>query len=146
MMAMKTDLDHDARPLVVVIEDEDDLRELVLYNLRAEGFEAVGAVTAGEGLALCTLRCPEVVIIDRMLHDTDGIALCAHLRDDSEVADGAIMVLSARGAPADLRAGWAAGADDYLVKPFEVGELVRRVRGLASLAERRRVLRASSRR
>ena len=93
MMAMKTDLDHDARPLVVVIEDEDDLRELVLYNLRAEGFEAVGAVTAGEGLALCTLRCPEVVIIDRMLHDTDGIALCAHLRDDSEVADGPHSVI-----------------------------------------------------
>lgn len=125
------------RPLVIVIEDEDDVRDLVVYNLRAEGFDALGAATAGEGIALCTMHRPAVVIVDRMLHDTDGILLCEHLRADELTSDAAILVLSARGAMADKTSAFAAGADDYVVKPFAIDQLIGRVRDLAVLAAQR---------
>jgi two-component system phosphate regulon response regulator PhoB len=141
MVGMSMEPAKAERPLVVVIEDEEDLRELVAYNLRAEGFDALGAATAGEGLALCTMHCPHVVIIDRMLGDTDGIDLCAHLRADDRVAAAAIMVLTARGSEQDKRRGFEAGADDYVVKPFAVDALVERIRDLAFLASQRRALR-----
>ena len=132
MIAMSPDVTELERPLVVVIEDEDDLRELVIYNLRADGFHALGAATAGEGLAICSMHCPSVVIIDRMLGDMDGIDICAHLRADESLAGAAILVLSARGSARDKATGFAAGADDYMVKPFAVEQLVERIRGLRS--------------
>jgi len=138
---MSRDVTRSAPPLVVVIEDEPDLRALVIYTLRAAGFEATGAATAGEGLAICTLQRPAVVVIDRMLADADGIDLCAHLRADEELADAALLVLSARGSLHDRQAGLAAGADDYVVKPFPLDALVESVRRLAVLASQRRALR-----
>ena len=142
-MAMATDVVSTERPLVVVIEDENDLRQLVVHNLRAEGFDALGAATAGEGLALCTMHRPAVVILDRMLDHIDGIVLCEHLRADAMTADAAILVLSARGSADEKETGFAAGVDDYVVKPFGIDDLLERVRALATLAARRQALRTT---
>ena len=141
---MTADATQGERSLVVVIEDEPDLRALVIYTLRAAGFEAMGAATAGEGLAIAALHRPAVVVIDRMLGDADGIDLCTHIRADEELADAALLVLSARGSFQDRQSGFAAGADDYLVKPFPLDALVDRVRRLAVLASARRSLRPSA--
>ncbi len=123
---------------VVVIEDEEDIRNLVLFNLREEGFVAHGAAGAGEGLALCTMHRPDVVIVDRMLHGADGLDVCEQIRSDREIADAAILVLSARGSVDDKLTGFDSGADDYVVKPFSVAELVVRVKKLAAIASMRR--------
>jgi len=128
---------------VVVIEDEEDIRNLVVWNLEAAGFDAYGAAGAGEGLALCALYRPDIVVIDRMLHGADGIDVLEQLRSDDELADVAVLVLSARGTFDDKLTGFDAGADDYVVKPFAVDELVGRVEALAALARARRVLRAT---
>src|SRR6185369_18083191 len=123
---------------VVVIDDEEDIRNLVLFNLREEGLTAHGAAGAGEGLALCTMHRPDVVIVDRMLHGADGLDVCEQIRSDSEIADAALLVLSARGSVDDKLTGFDSGADDYVVKPFSVAELVVRVKKLAALAKMRR--------
>jgi len=143
MIAMSMDVAPVERPLVVVIEDEPDLRQLVVFNLRAEGFEALGAATAGEGLAICSMHRPAVVVLDRMLGDVDGIDICAQLRADESLADAAILILSARGSVDDRRHGFDAGADDYVVKPFVVAKLVERVRNLAFLAAQRVAMRSA---
>jgi DNA-binding response OmpR family regulator len=124
--------------IIVVIEDEEDIRNLVLFNLRAEGFEVFGAAGAGEGLALCTMHRPDVVIVDRMLHGADGLDVVEQMRSDREIADAAIIVLSARGSVDDKLTGFDSGADDYVVKPFSVAELVVRVKKLAAIASMRR--------
>jgi DNA-binding response OmpR family regulator len=144
-MTLSTDPAPDERPLVVVIEDEADLRQLVVFNLRAEGFHVMGAATAGEGLAICAMHRPAVVVLDRMLGDVDGIDLCTHLRSDEHLADVAVLVLSALGSRRDRRTGFDAGADDYVVKPFVVRDLVERVRSLAFLSVERVALRSVAR-
>ncbi|HEY8079049.1 MAG TPA: response regulator, partial [Labilithrix sp.] len=80
---------------IVVIEDEEDLRNLVVFNLRAEGHEVLGAAGAGEGMALCVRHAPDVVVLDRMLPGAEGLDLCEQLRSDSELADVGVVVLSA---------------------------------------------------
>jgi DNA-binding response OmpR family regulator len=144
MSAMTADLTQCERSLVVVIEDEPDVLALVIYTLRAAGFDALGAGTAGEGLAIAALHRPAVVVIDRMLGDADGIDICTHLRADEQLADAALLVLSARGSFQDRQSGLAAGADDYLVKPFPLDALVDRVRRLVALAAARRALRPAA--
>jgi DNA-binding response OmpR family regulator len=123
---------------IVVIEDEEDIRNLLLFNLREEGFVVYGAAGAGEGLALCTMHRPDVVIVDRMLHGADGLDVCEQIRSDREIADAALLVLSARGSVDDKLTGFDSGADDYIVKPFGIDDLVVRVRKLASVAAKRK--------
>ena len=123
---------------IVVIEDEEDIRNLLLYNLRDAGYTVYGAAGAGEGLALCMMHRPDVIIVDRMLPGADGLDVCEQIRSDDELADAAVLVLSARGSVDDKLTGFDSGADEYVVKPFSVGDLVARVRKLASLAAARR--------
>jgi len=121
--------------VVVVIDDEEDIRNLVLFNLREDGITVYGAAGPGEGLALCTMHRPDVIIIDRMLHGADGLDVCEQIRSDREIADAAVLVLSARGSVDDKLTGFDSGADDYVVKPFSVAELVVRVKKLAAIAK-----------
>jgi two-component system phosphate regulon response regulator PhoB len=131
------------RPVVVVVEDEEDVRNLVAFNLRAASFEVVSVDNMAGAFEEVVRRPPAVVVLDRMLPDGDGIDICARIRADPALFDVAVLILTARGSERDRLTGLAALADDYVVKPFSVRELVARVRVLASLAADRRLARTS---
>src|SRR5499425_15436 len=112
-------------PVVLVIEDEPQIRRFLRATLSAYGYRFVEAATAQEGLMHAATRQPEIVILDLGLPDLDGLELTRRLREWTTVP---IIVLSARGQEADKVTALDAGADDYLTKPFSVGELLARLR------------------
>ena len=109
---------------VLVIDDEEQIRKLLRISLEARGFETVEAATGSEGLqALAALR-PDILLLDLGLPDRDGAAVLAEIRDRSEVP---VIVISVRDREADIVALLDGGADDYVTKPFAIGELVARM-------------------
>ena len=112
-------------PVVLVVEDEPQMRRFLRASLGSHGFRLVEAGTAKEALALATSENPEVILLDLGLPDGDGIALTRSLREWSSVP---IIVLSARGREADKVEALDAGSDDYRTKPFGVNELLARMR------------------
>jgi two-component system phosphate regulon response regulator PhoB len=115
---------------VVVIEDEEDLRGLVAFTLRADGWSTHTASTGAEGLALATSLRPSIVVLDLMLPDCSGIDVCRRLRATRTESALGIIIVTARGDEYDKLLGFESGADDYVVKPFSVRELALRVRAL----------------
>ena len=115
----------ESSPVVLVIEDEPQIRRFLRATLSAHGYRLVEAATAQEGLMHAATRQPEIVILDLGLPDLDGLELTRQLREWSTMP---IIVLSARGQESDKVAALDAGADDYLTKPFGVGELLARLR------------------
>src|SRR5215471_235999 len=113
----------ESSPVVLVIEDEPQIRRFLRATLSAHGYRLVEAATAQEGLMHAATRQPEIVILDLGLPDLDGLELTQQLREWSAMP---IIVLSARGQESDKVAALDAGADDYLTKPFGVGELLAR--------------------
>src|SRR5580700_3369160 len=129
---------------VLLVDDEPDLRQLVTFNLRDAGFE-VDAVGSGQaGLALAAKTRPGVVILDLMLPDISGTEVCRQLRRDPVLADSGVLMLTARSDEYDRLLGFEVGADDYVVKPFSVRELVMRVKALARRTAERRAARAAT--
>ncbi len=114
----------------MIIEDEQDIIDLVLYNLRKEGFEAEGFLRGREGLADLARRPADLVLLDIMLPDTDGLELCKQLRRDTRLKDLPVIFLTARGEEIDRVLGLELGADDYVVKPFSPRELVARIKAV----------------
>ena len=112
---------------ILVIEDEPTVREMLVLNLRAEGFEVLETGDGVEGLNLAREQLPDLLLLDLMLPSLDGISVCRMLRRSSKVP---IIMLTARGAELDRIMGLESGADDYVVKPFSLGELLARVRAL----------------
>jgi two-component system phosphate regulon response regulator PhoB len=123
---------------VLIIEDEPDVARLVEFNLRGAGFEVARAETAADGLAQLEAAPPDVVVLDLMLPDRSGYEVCKDLRARPATADIGVLMLTARGESEDRILGLEVGADDYVVKPFVVREVVLRVTALANrIAERR---------
>ena len=112
-------------PVVLIIEDEAPMRRFLRASLRANGFQVVEAATAREGLAQAAGRNPEVILLDLGLPDGDGRDVARELRRSSRAP---IIVLSARGLEHDKVTVLDLGADDYLTKPFGMGELLARIR------------------
>lgn len=112
-------------PMVVVIEDEPQIRRFLRASLTTQGFRLVEAVTGADGLVQAATRQPDIVILDLGLPDIDGLEVIRRLREWTAVP---IVVLSARGQERDKIAALDAGADDYVSKPFGVGELLARMR------------------
>ena len=112
-------------PLVLVIEDEPQMRRFLRASLTSHGYDMCEAASAAEAVALATSRTPELMLLDLGLPDGDGIDLTRRLREWSRVP---IIIISARGREEDKGAVLDAGADDYLTKPFGVGELLARMR------------------
>jgi len=112
-------------PLVLVIEDEPQMRRFLRASLASHGYDLCEATTTAEAVALATSRVPELVLLDLGLPDGDGVDLTRRLREWSRVP---IIVISARGREEDKVAVLDAGADDYLTKPFGVSELLARMR------------------
>jgi two-component system phosphate regulon response regulator PhoB len=123
---------------VLIIEDEPDVARLLEFNLRAAGFAVRGAATGGAGLAAAREAPPDVIVLDLMLPDGSGYDVCRALRADPSLTEVGVLMLTARGEAEDRILGLEVGADDYVVKPFVVREVVLRVAALASrIAERR---------
>lgn len=132
------------RDRVLVIDDEEDLRRLLLFNLNEAGFDAEAVATGADGLAAATRFAPAVIVLDLMLPDLSGTEVCRQLRADPVRGDVAILMLTARGDEYDRVLGFEVGADDYVVKPFSVRELMMRVKALSKRAHERRAARASA--
>src|ERR1700675_3564983 len=113
---------------IALIEDDNDLYNLVQYNLDKEGFQVVGSQTGKGALDLCRRERPDLVILDVMLPDSDGLEICKGLRNHSELAHVPIIFLTARVSETDRILGLELGANDYIVKPFFVRELVARIK------------------
>jgi two-component system, OmpR family, KDP operon response regulator KdpE len=111
--------------LILVIEDELPVRRFLRASLAAHGFRVIEAETGNEGLSLAASHNPDVVLLDLGLPDGDGVAWLGRLREWSRVP---VIVISARGREDDKVLALDAGADDYLTKPFGVGELLARIR------------------
>src|SRR5499425_2645602 len=115
----------DLHPLILVIDDEPPIRRFLRAALLASGYKVLEAATAQEGLRQAAMRQPALILLDLGLPDLDGLEVMRQLR---EWATMPIIVLSARGRESDKIAVLDAGADDYLTKPFGMGELLARVR------------------
>ena len=128
---------------MLVVDDEEDIRRLVTFNLGDAGFKVESVETGNDALTAATRLRPSVVVLDLMLPDLSGMEVCRRLRANDDVADAAILMLTARGDEYDRVLGFEVGADDYVVKPFSVRELVMRVKGLARRANERRLARGA---
>ncbi len=113
---------------ILLIEDDPDLFNLIQYNLEKEGFLFAGAKTGRGALDLCRREKPDLVILDIMFPDADGLDVCRGIRRDPELAHTPIIFLTARASETDRIVGLELGANDYIVKPFYVRELIARIR------------------
>jgi two-component system phosphate regulon response regulator PhoB len=128
---------------VLVVDDEEDIRNLLLFNLGEAGFKVEVAATGNDGLAKARAMSPAVVVLDLMLPDLSGTEVCRQLRADGALSDVGILMLTARGDEYDRVLGFEVGADDYVVKPFSVREVTLRVKALATRAQERRLARGA---
>ncbi len=113
---------------ILLIEDEPDLVRGLTDALEFEGFQVMGAHTGKEGLELATREHPDAVILDLMLPDMNGYRICEELREKNPILP--IIMLTARSQEADKIRGLDVGADDYVTKPFSVGELIARINAI----------------
>ena len=118
------------KPLIIVVEDEPDIREIMLYNLRREGYEAEGFESGSEGLEAIRAKQPNLVILDLMLPGMDGLTVCQQVRAEAAIKATPIIIVSAKEEESDVVIGLGLGADDYVPKPFSPRELLARVKAV----------------
>ncbi|HSC17446.1 MAG TPA: phosphate regulon transcriptional regulator PhoB [Rhizomicrobium sp.] len=118
------------KPTVLVVEDEDALATLLRYNLEKEGFDATFAGDGEEAMIAVDERMPDIVLLDWMLPKISGVEVCRRLRNQRETRNIPVIMLTARGEEADRLRGLETGADDYIVKPFSMAELMARIRAV----------------
>jgi two-component system response regulator RpaA len=123
-------------PRILVIDDDPAIAELVAINLEMAGYEVSQAEDGIKGQALALQLLPDLVILDLMLPRVDGFTVCQRLRRDERTADIPILMLTALGQTQNKVEGFNAGADDYLTKPFELEEMLARVRALLRRTDR----------
>ncbi|MGJ8622410.1 MAG: phosphate regulon transcriptional regulator PhoB [Yoonia sp.] len=116
------------QPHVLIVEDEAAQREVLAYNLEAEGFRVTRAENGEEGLICVDEDAPDVIVLDWMMPNLSGIEVCRRLKIKPETRAIPIIMLSARSEEVDKVRGLETGADDYVVKPYSVSELMARVR------------------
>src|SRR5881397_190509 len=113
---------------IVLIEDDADLYSLIQYNLEKEGFTLAGSQTGKGALELCRRERPDLIILDIMLPDSDGLDICKGIRAHPELASTPVIFLTARASETDRIVGLELGANDYIVKPFFIRELIARIK------------------
>ena len=116
------------QPCVLLVEDEGAQREVLTYNLEAEGFRVVSAETGDEAMLMVAEEGPDLMVLDWMLPNVSGIEICRRVKADPDTRHIPIIMLSARSDESDRVRGLETGADDYVVKPYSVVELMARVR------------------
>ncbi len=120
---------------ILIVEDEADLAGLLVYNLRAEGYQVETAASGASALAKARTFKPALVLLDLMLPDIPGTEVARLLRADPELSQTALLMVTAKGQEQDRIKGLELGADDYVVKPFSVKELLLRVKAVLRRAE-----------
>ncbi len=113
---------------IVLIEDDSDLFSLLKYNLEKEGFLMAGSQTGKGAIDLCRRERPDLILLDIMLPDSDGLDICKGIRSHPELAHIPVIFLTARATETDRIVGLELGANDYIVKPFFVRELIARIK------------------
>src|SRR2546423_15571127 len=121
-------------PTILLVEDETTLAETLRYNLEREGYTVLVAADGVRGLELARREQPDLLILDVMLPRLDGFSVCRILRQESNIP---ILMLTARQDEVDRIASLELGADDYVSKPFSLGELLARVRAVLRRVDRR---------
>jgi len=115
---------------IVVIEDEEDILEVIAYNLKREGYEVITSTSGEDGLEKIEKSSPQLVVLDLMLPEIDGIELCRKLKSDPLTQSIPVIMVTAKGEETDVVLGLGVGADDYVTKPFSPRELVARVKAV----------------
>jgi phosphate regulon transcriptional regulator PhoB len=115
---------------VLIVEDEPDIRDLLVFHLEREGYQVTKSRTGAEAVRLAQAAPPDLVLLDLMLPEMDGLEVCRRLRRDPATQSIPIVMLTARGDEVDRVLGLELGADDYVVKPFSPRELVARIRAV----------------
>src|SRR6266436_4211500 len=115
-------------PKILVVDDEPDAVELVEFNLKSAGYEVITAADGSEALIKARAHSPDLIVLDLMLPEVDGLEVCKILRRDPATAAIPIIMVTAKAAEIDRVLGLELGADDYLTKPFSPRELVLRVK------------------
>jgi two-component system, OmpR family, alkaline phosphatase synthesis response regulator PhoP len=113
---------------ILIVDDEEDVLELVRYNLDKEGYKVETAITGEQALAKARTKLPDLIILDLMLPGIDGLDVCKKLKSDSKTQNVPIIMLTAKSEESDIVAGLELGADDYVTKPFSPKVLIARVR------------------
>ena len=113
---------------ILLIEDDADLYSLLKYNVTKEGFTLIGSQTGKGALELCKQTRPDLILLDIMLPDSDGLEICKSIRKDPDLAPTPVIFLTARASETDRIVGLEIGANDYVVKPFFVRELIARIK------------------
>jgi DNA-binding response OmpR family regulator len=113
---------------ILLIEDDSDLYALLKYNLERESYALIGAQTGKGAVELCRREKPDLILLDIMLPDSDGLEICRSLRTHPELAHVPVIFLTAKASEADRIVGLELGANDYIVKPFFVRELIARIK------------------
>ncbi len=119
-----------ARETVLVVDDEEDILELVKYNLDKEGYSVVCVATGEDALAATRMKMPDALVLDLMLPGVDGLEVCRRLKADPTTRQIPILMLTAKGSEADIVAGLELGAADYVTKPFSPRVLTARVKAV----------------
>ena len=114
---------------ILVIDDEENIRELIKFNLESEGYSVVTAVNGKEGLDYLDDSI-DLIVLDLMLPEIDGLAVCRKIRNDENYKNIPIIMLTAKGEEVDRILGLEMGADDYMTKPFSPRELVARIKAI----------------
>ncbi|MGZ8793251.1 MAG: response regulator transcription factor [Gaiellaceae bacterium] len=117
-------------PLVLVADDEEDIRTLVAFRLKRAGYEVITAADGAAALTLATSRLPDLVVLDMMMPKGTGLEVTRSLRGQDTTKDIPVILLTARAQEADVASGFEAGADEYVKKPFSPKALVLRIQAL----------------
>jgi len=126
-------------PRILIVEDEEPLTMLLRYNLEAEGYAVDSSARGDEAELMLREQAPDLVLLDWMLPGLSGIELCRRIRQRTETQLLPVILLTARGEESERVRGLGTGADDYIVKPFSVPELLARVRALLRRAAPKRI-------
>lgn len=119
-----------AKETILIVEDEEDIAELVEYNLGRAGYRVRAVVSGEKALEIARLEGPDLIMLDLMLPDVDGLSVCRRLKRDPSTAIIPVVMVTAKGEESDIVTGLEMGADDYIVKPFSPKVLVARVRAV----------------
>ena len=123
----------ESRPRILIVDDEPDLLAVLRFGLEAEGFDVLEASDGVRGLDLARAQAPDLIVLDLMLPRMDGYKVCRALKFDDRYRRIPIFILSARSGETDRRLALDLGADEYMTKPYEVRDLVTRIRSKLGL-------------
>jgi two-component system, OmpR family, alkaline phosphatase synthesis response regulator PhoP len=119
-----------ANEKILVVDDDEDIVELIRYNLMKSGYHTDGAFSGEEAVAKARRNKPDLIVLDLMLPGIDGLDVCRSIKSDASLANASIVILSAKGEETDIVIGLEMGADDYITKPFSPRVLLARIKAV----------------